>query len=308
MKIHAHPAFLPACITLLIACIPLGAQPSYPPEIEDAAMEVYKSVDGVDLQLWIKNPPGHKPDKPVPAIVFFFGGGWRSGSPTQFVEQADWLAGRGMVAVLVDYRVSSRHGVPARDCVSDAKSAIRYVRKHAGRLGIDPDRIVAGGGSAGGHLAAAVATLADFDAPSDDLSFSAVPNALALFNPAVVLAPIEGSMELDAERITELEQRMGVDPQAVSPYHHVRRGLPPTIIFHGKNDTTVPFLTVSLFQEKMAANGNRCELTAYEGAGHGFFNFGRENNIHFIDSMNRLDAFLVSLKYLVPGPEVEVVK
>ena len=302
-----NPSRLLKILVLVIIFAPaLLAQPSYPPEIEGAEVEVYKHVDGVDLQLWIKHPPNHNPGKPLPAIVFYFGGGWRSGSPEQFIEQADWLAARGMVAILVDYRVASRHGVPAKECVSDAKSCIRYIRRHARRLGIDPDRIVAAGGSAGGHLAAAVASLPGFDAASDDLSVSVMPNALALFNPAVVLAPVDGSMDMDDDRRAELTQRMGTDLVSMSPFHHIRTGLPPTIIFHGKNDTTVPFQSVRLFQERMLRLGNRCELMAYEQAGHGFFNFGRENNIHFVDSMMRLDAFLVSLGYLVPGPKVEV--
>lgn len=306
-----HRADLKSCLSLILAiacCLPVIGQRSYLPEIDDAQVEVYKTIGDVELNLWIKTPARHNPDNPVPAIIFYFGGGWNAGSPGQFVQQAEWLAGRGMVAVLADYRVLSRHNVPAKVCVEDAKSAIRYLRKHAARLGIDPDRIVAAGGSAGGHLAAAVATLPGFNGTEDDTAISAVPNALALFNPAVVLAPIDAGDAFDSDRVEELKQRMGADPITMSPYHNLSKGVAPTIIFHGTDDPTVPYVTVEAFHDKMISLGNRCELVAYKGARHGFFNADRDNNIYLVDTMNRLDAFLVSLGYLKALPEVVHVK
>lgn len=277
-------------------------RPNYPPDIPDAKVETYKKVGGVDLKLWIIAPDGHSASDRSPAIVFFFGGGWRSGTPTQFLRQARYLASRGMVAALADYRVESRQGVKANKCVADAKSAIRWLRANAARLGVDPERIAAGGGSAGGHLAAAAATLPGHDNPRDDLSVSAVPNALALFNPAVVLASVPGMRELDAKRISELEERMGAKPESMSPYHHVKAVLPPTIIFHGKNDTTVPYVTVEMFAGKMKRAGNRCELFGYEGQAHGFFNYGRGDGKAYYDTLRRLDGFFSSLGWIEGEP------
>jgi acetyl esterase/lipase len=208
-----------------------------------------------------------------------------------------------MVALAADYRVSSRHGVKANRCVEDAKSAVRWMRKHAGRLGIDPDRLAAGGGSSGGHLAVAAATLPMHDDPSDDLSISARPNALVLFNPAVVLSPISGEFEFSDARATDLGERFGVEPESISPYHHVKSDVAPTIVFHGTADEVVPYKTVELFRAKMKAHGNQCVLIGYEGAGHGFFNYGRDNNAPFIDTVNKMDAFLVSQGYLKGAPE-----
>ena len=105
------------------------------------------------------SPRTGNPRDKRPAIVCFFGGGWTGGTPRQFLPQCKYLATRGMVAIAADYRVASRNHVKAVDCVRDAKSAIRYVRKNAARLGVDPERIVAAGGSAGGHLAAACGTI-----------------------------------------------------------------------------------------------------------------------------------------------------
>ncbi|MHC4995549.1 MAG: alpha/beta hydrolase [Planctomycetota bacterium] len=282
-----------------------SAQSNYPPKFDGAVEMVYKTVGDTQLKLYIFNPKNHNPAKPKPAIVFFFGGGWRSGTPGQFEQQCRYLASRGMVAITADYRVASRHGVKAVDCVRDAKSAIRYVRQHAKHLGIDPNRVAAGGGSAGGHLAASVGALKGFDEKSEDKSISSVPNALALFNPAVVLAPIEGENPMDAERMKGLTERMGVNPEKLSPFHNIHKNVPPTIIFHGQGDTTVPYRTVQLFNDKMQEMNLTCQLVGYPDQPHGFFNHGRGNNVAYKDTVRRMDVFFTKLGFLKGEPTIE---
>jgi acetyl esterase/lipase len=251
---------------LFAATVRAQDAPAYPPEIEGAAVEVYKTVGDVDLKVWIIKPEGVS--GPRPAVVFFFGGGWAQGTPLQFERQARAAANRGMYGILADYRVSSRHGTKGEASVEDARSAIRWVRGNAERLGIDPDRIGAAGGSAGGHLAASAAVLSEFDADRDDSSISPVPNALVLFNPALMLAPVEEAFQpTDA-----VKDRFSVDLERVSPFHHVKAGLPPTLVIHGTRDRVVPLTTVMAYCEKAVAAGNRCDLALYPGVDHGFFN------------------------------------
>ena len=288
-----------------LSALTLAAQNNYPPAIPDATrVETYKSVDGTDLKLWIFEPQNHTASDQTPAIVFFFGGGWRAGSPTQFVEHSKYLASRGMVAMVADYRVASRQQVTANECVKDAKAAMRYVRQNALRLGIDANRIAAGGGSAGGHLAAAVAALPDHDDYGSNFYISPIPNAMALFNPAVVLAPAPG-FEAFEERRQELTGRMGAPVESMSPYHHIRAELPPAIVFHGKADTTVPYSTAEGFCEKMKEAGNRCELHGYEGQTHGFFNYGRNESAPYRDTVRKMDEFFISLGWLKGEPAIK---
>jgi len=290
-------------VSLTALCLGARAQEApkrkgftYPPTMEGATVETYKEVNGTALKVWIFQPAekaaaGAK----RPAIVFFFGGGWTSGSPSQFERQCRHLAARGMVAITADYRVASRQQVKPTVCVADAKSCLRWVRKNAERLGIDPERVVAGGGSAGGHLAAATATLPGLDEAGEDTRVSAVPNALVLFNPALALAPFPG-LESKGFESKQDPERFGCPPEAISPIHHVSEHLPPTLILHGRADTTVPFASAEAFATEMKKKGNRCDLVGYEGQAHGFFNTTR-----YDETLAEADKFLVTLGYLAPG-------
>ena len=191
-----------------------------------------------------------------------------------------------MVAIVADYRVFGRHQTTATAAVADAKSAMRWVRAHAKELRVDPNRIAAGGGSAGGHLAAATATIDAFEEPREDLKISSRPNALVLFNPA---------LDTSGENLTELFGGKGPD---VSPVDHIRAGLPPTVIFHGKADTTVPYAIVERYCEGAKKAGNQCQLFGYEGATHGFFNPGRDDGKWYEETVREMDRFLTAIGYL----------
>lgn len=283
-------------LALLLPAFPQNTTFPYPPQMPGAVPMVYKTTGDTRLNLYVFFPPNHKHSARTPAIVFFFGGGWSHGSPAQFEHHCRHLAQRGMVAIAADYRVSSRHNTRGADSVRDAFSALRYLRANAQRLGIDPNRIAAAGGSAGGHLAASAAFLSGFDTPLENLKISPRPNALVLYNPAVVIDPLPGIPEKNNP--VEFEKRMGIALNAISPYHHLAKGGPPTVIFHGRADTTVPFANIEAFARRMAELGNRCEVHAYDNETHGFFNYGRGGNKAFEDTLAKTDAFLVSLGYL----------
>ncbi len=284
-------------VLLAISALPLMAQPAYPPQMPEASQYLYRSVDGVDLRLYLFEPKGHLASDQTPAVVFFFGGGWRSGNPAQFREHAKYLASRGMVAIAVDYRVATRNGVKGYQCVEDAKAAMRWVRAHAANLGIDPQRIAAAGGSAGGHLAAATATVPGYDDPQADLSVSVMPNALVLFNPVTLTAPLDGLSSWPPD--TSI---IGAPPESISPQHHIPKNPPPVIIFHGTDDKTVAYATVEAFCNQWNTQGGQCELIAYPGKGHGFFNYGRDGNQAYIDTVRKMDRFFVSLGWLSGEP------
>ncbi|WP_066835684.1 alpha/beta hydrolase [Rufibacter ruber] len=249
---------------------------------------VYKTIDTVQLKLKIYSPEGAGKSKSLPAIVFFFGGGWSSGSMDQFEEQAKHFAGRGMVAVLADYRVAKRHNTSPFVAVNDAKSAIRYVRANSRKLNIDPNRIAASGGSAGGHLAAA-ADLTQLDEPKEDKSISSRPNVLVLFNPVFDNGPDGYGYERVKERYQE-----------ISPMHNIRKGTAPTLVLLGTKDHLIPVKTAQLYKQKLEAVGTRCDLILYEDQPHGFFNYTKKDKEYYQKTLQAADDFLTSLGYLKP--------
>ena len=247
--------------------------------------EVYKHIDGTELSMNFYQPQISDGIK-LPAIVFFFGGGWVSGTPDHFKLQAEYFASRGMVAVCPDYRTKSRHGTTPFESVKDARSAMRFLKKNGHIFGIDTSRIVASGGSAGGHLAACTALIDDVNEPTDDLSCSPVPYALVLFNPVVDT----GKRGYGFEKVKGREFE-------ISPVHHIYEGVPSTLIMHGKADKTVPYENVVRFSHAMKQQGNRCVLKGYKNQEHGFFNYSR-NPEHFEKTLRETESFLKKLNLL----------
>ena len=250
---------------------------------------VYKTVGETTLELHAFLPPGYQPTDKRPAIVFFFGGGWNKGSPSQFYPHCAYLASRGMVAVSADYRVKSRQSTTPRECVQDGKSALRWLRQHAAEHGIDPGRIAAGGGSAGGHVAAAAATVSGLNEPHEDRTIDCRPNALVLFNPVFDNGP-DG---WGHDRVKDYWRE-------ISPLHNISAQIPPTLVLSGGEDKLIPAATIRRFAELMKAAGRRCEVHIYEGQSHGFFNYSSREN--YRQTVIEADRFLASLGFLTGEP------
>src|SRR3984957_6533749 len=156
---------MPAAATAEDFCAPSEATDPQPLHINGSKPFIYKTIKGSDLRLHVFSPAGHAPGSRSPAAVFFFGGGWLFGDIRRYQTQATHLALRGLVTVLVDYRVKCRHGSTILDSISDGKSAMRWVRRHANELGVDPSRIAASGSSSGGTISAATALVTELDDP-----------------------------------------------------------------------------------------------------------------------------------------------
>lgn len=277
----------------LAICCQLSFQVGVAQNVEPETKTIeYKKIDTVSLVMELVYPPEMDPSEKYPGMVFFFGGGWVQGTIKHFERQANYFAKRGMVCFLVDYRVKNRHGTTPFDALTDAKSSIRYIRKNAARFNVDPNRLIASGGSAGGHLAAATAVIKGFNDPADDPNISAVPNALVLFNPVVDTGPASRAFD-----------RIGEQYKDFSPLHNVRKGAPPTIIFQGTQDQWTPNETIQYYQMAMQSVGSRCDLFLYEGQQHGFFNFSASPE-YYQKTVLEADRFLSSLGYLDGEPTI----
>jgi acetyl esterase/lipase len=247
---------------------------------------VYKNVDGREMKLFVTKPADWKATDHRPAIVFFHGGGWVGGSAGLFNPQCTYFATRGLVCATVEYRLLSNRNETPQICIEDAKSAMRWVRSHAKELGVDPKRIAAAGGSAGGHLAAFCGLVKGMDDPHDDLSISAKPNAMLLYNPVFNNGPGQYGNNRVGDRYKEF-----------SPAHNITKGAPPAIIFLGTKDRLIPIDVAKDFQAQMKKAGAKCELHLYEGQGHGFYKAPR----YLYETTIAADEFLAKLGW-VKGP------
>ena len=227
--------------------------------------KVYKTIDTFKLKVDIFYTDQTFQKENNTAIVFFHGGGWAYGTPGEFFTTCERYAKMGLVTFSVDYRLSIDNGeTPSKtispiECVMDAKSAMRWVRENAEKLHIDKNKIVTAGQSAGGHLALCTSMIDDYNEKSDNLSISCSPNAVLLFSACV--NAVEGWCDrLLGDRRNKI--------WSISPFHNVRKGLPPMIEFHGTDDEQVPKWTVQFFQIEMEKEGNYFEQHMYEGRKH----------------------------------------
>lgn len=230
----------------------------------------YKTANDKDLNLSVFLPDDYQTGTTFPTFVIFHGGGWGGGSPTTHYADCAYWSSRGMIAITAEYRLKKRDNVEVPlECVKDAKSAIRYLRKNAAKLKVDPNRIVVAGASAGGQLAAATAMITSEE--TNDGFFpdiSSMPNALVLYNPWFRC------------------------PEPLSPPKHVRKGLPPTIIFLGDKDP-VPVSELLGFRKDLMEAGNVADLHVGIDGKHGFCNGRNPGNPYFYWSIEAADTFLV---------------
>ena len=274
------------CILFFLFVRQIQAQTS---TLEGFERIAYKHISDTILYLHILQPESGN-DVERPAIVFFFGGGWKGGSVHQFKPHAEYFARHGVVTFLADYRVESRQGTTPFDAVEDAKSAVRYLRKYATKWKINPKKIIAAGGSAGGHIAAAAGTVPGLDSDKEDISISSVPNALVLFNPVYDNGPDGYGYDRIGERYLE-----------ISPIHNIDSKSPPTIIFFGTEDPLVPVITSEKYLEKMRMVGVRCDLFLYPGQKHGFFNHRQIK--YYNETVYQTHLFLQSLNLVNSTPD-----
>ena len=229
-------------------------------DLKPSRVLVYKKVGDRELEMHVFEPEGFKTGDKRACYLIIHGGGWTGGAPPRMYPFAAHYAKLGLVGISLQYRLNStKTGVTVFDCVKDARSAVRYIRAHASELGIDPQKIIVSGGSAGGHLAAATALFDKVNEDSDDLAVSATPDALVLLFPVI-----------DTSKQGYGQAKIGERWQELSPVHNVRASLPPTLIFHGTGDTVTPFAGAKAFHNAMLKAGNRCELDINEGGVHGY--------------------------------------
>jgi acetyl esterase len=281
-----------------IGCAPAALKPmgaDFRP-VNHRAVVAYKATAEGDLRIHLFFPADWRGADRRPAIVFFFGGNCATGSPAQFESTAEYFAMRGLVSASAEYRIGSVHHTPLRACGEDGKSAIRWLRMNARQLGIDPARVIAGGGSSGATVAAFGAYNQTIEPAGEDVSISSKPDALVLINPAFGFP--------DRSRMTPEQARAADGPiGAFITSWKVMAGGPPAILFFGTEDSLQE--KARDFARQLIAAGTRAEFYTAAGQSHGFFNRSDSSPWHAV-VLRQIDLFLVSLGYLHGDPAIGI--
>jgi dienelactone hydrolase len=281
-------------VTLLLAAVcglSLAAQAPAKDKFDGPAGKpyIYKTSAGKERQMEIYFPPNHEPAKSkVPAMILFHGGGWQGGTLQQFRAACAYFASRGLVCATAEYQMLGKaaSSLPKgeskkRVCVTDAKSAIRWFKQNATELGIDPARIITGGGSAGGHISALASMNPGLNDPADPKGINTDVVAYLWFNPAFALDDHQDS-EIDI-------------------LTHMRAGLPPAIAFFGDQDEWKEGWDQA--HAKWKTLGTRTiELHIAKQQKHSFFNKDPWRTVTLIEA----DKFLVKHGLLAGEPTLEM--
>ena len=259
--------------------------------------KVYKSINGTDLHAYVFYTEKTLKHEQNPAIVFFHGGGWAGGNPEEFHNACRRYAQKGFVTFSIQYRLSRTDSgtvphpeITPVESVKDARSAMRWVRENASLFGIDPDKVIASGQSAGGQLAWSTAMFDDINEATDNLDVSPIPNALLLYASNV------NTLEAWADHLMGNRRK---EIWSISPYHNLKPGLPPAIHFHGREDCMVDYYIVQFFEQKTLSLGNHYKLVTYEGRGH-YLAEGNDKYATYFDEevMERTDEFLIRFGFM----------
>ena len=219
------------------------------------------------------------PDAPNGKAMFYVhGGGWYDGDKAGFGPVSRWMCERGYVCASINYRLTRNKDIFPKQ-IEDTRHAMAFFRSKAKEYGFDANRIAAAGSSAGGHLAALLATIA----PKDDLGASAElisrdtrPNAVVAYSTVFSLLPVPGISDVPDvvdhvrmamggtfEELPEVYRRM-------SPAERLDKDVPPFFIIHGVNDDTVPVGLALTFKDALLARGLSVQTEIMDDASHGF--------------------------------------
>lgn len=244
---------------------------------------LYDTIDGQKLLLDIAVPTG---DGPHPCVVMFHGGAWIGGSRKDLSygdkgrdgkylpSTIEEVAAKGYVGVSASYRLAPKHKFPAQ--IQDARAAVRFLRANAKEFGIDPNRVAAGGFSAGGHLALLLGLAGEvegWDAGGNLKESSKVQCVVDFFGPAdLSLYAVSPGVE-DAYMVPVFGKAVKTDPKVyktASPITYVSKAAPPVLIFHGNFDLVVPIIHSENMLKALKDAGATAELVTVRGEGHGW--------------------------------------
>lgn len=238
----------------------------------------YRNDAGKSLQLRVFQPENWAAAQTNTALIFFPNANASNSDAKQFDDHCSHVAAKGAVAICVDYLPNAELQTSPRQAVKNGKSAIRWVRQHATKLGVDPQKIIAVGAAGGAQVALGTAVLNQLNHEDDPASASARPNAIIVMD-ACVTNPPEGITPEQWEAL------------AIDKY--LKADTPPLLMIHGELNKQEPAQAAQAFQNKMNPQGLHCDLLLFDGQSEGFF--AKEL---YQDVLAEMEFFLISFGFL----------
>jgi acetyl esterase/lipase len=287
---HTMPRLI---LLILLALSSLDAEQVNSAGAPEGKVHIYKQEGDTAREMEIFFPKDHDPaTKAVPGIIMFHGGGWGGGHRKQFRYLCHYFSTRGLVAATVTYKLAPKARIEEakspesrkRVCITDAKSAIRWYKQNAEELGIDPRKIVAGGGSAGGHISLLATTTPGLNDPNDPKAYDTSVAAYLLFNPALSAGDSK-------------------DPE-VDFLQQLKADFPPSIAFFGSEDNWMKKGWDPAYDKMKSLGVKSADFRIAEGMGHGFFNRQPWADVTLIAA----DKFLKELGFIEGEPTLAAPK
>ena len=232
----------------------------------------YGIADGIELKMDLYYPK--KSSGKLPVVIYVHGGGWTKGdkrSGAGFVPLSELLA-RGYMVVSIDYRLAPEYKFPAQ--IEDVKCAVCFLKREKEKYNIDPERIGAIGGSAGGHLVSLLGTTdmgAGFDSPGCCTGLSSRVNAIVdLFGPSDITTQFKNQSPTALQQIFNTGDRFSQIAIKASPITYITSDDPPFLILHGDKDTVVPLEQSEMLYNKLIEAHVPAKLVVVKNAAHGF--------------------------------------
>lgn len=250
--------------TIWITLIFLATLPAAEKKVEEAPLTlpgaetfVYRDLAPAPLRLHVFKPAGQKPGERRVGFISFFGGGWTKGVPS--VGFTSWATRLGMVAVAADYRTKNRYGTSPLESVADGRAAFRFVQEHADAWGIDPNKIIVHGSSAGGHVA--LWTAIPHTPPGSSPDEAPLSRPLAL----ILVSPVSDT----SKETGYTPSRFGEHHRDLSPVHQIDSVMPLVLLIHGDADKTVSYASAMALDEKLKGLKSPHQFITVPGGAHG---------------------------------------
>ncbi|CAG7618943.1 alpha/beta hydrolase [Paenibacillus allorhizosphaerae] len=212
------------------------------------------------------------PESPNGACLFFIhGGGWSAGNKQQWHGVAKYFCERGYVCASAGYRLAPDYVFPSQ--LEDVRLAMQFVKQQAGRYGYAPDAVAVVGSSAGGHLAAMLATVPEDDplgATAELTNADTVPRAAICYCPVTTLFIKRDFVNVFMAATAEAEPELFRTASPVHRVHRMKGGLPPFLFIQGDNDPTTTLADTSEMCHRINASGGNADLIVLPGVKHGF--------------------------------------